>query len=38
MLTTYAKKLDLQIRKTDVESHKIDGSTLNIFEMVIADF
>lgn len=38
MLPTYAKKLGLQIWKTDVRAQKIDGSPLNIFEMVIIGF
>ena len=34
----YAWKLGLKIRKTNVGAQKIDGSTLETFEMVIADF
>ena len=34
----YAKKLGLQIRKTDVSAQKIDGSTLSTFEIVIVVF
>ena len=34
----FAWKLDLHIRKTNVGDHKIDGSALETFEMVIADF
>lgn len=34
----YAKKLGLQIRKTDVRVQKIDRSTLDIFGMVITSF
>ena len=34
----YAQKLGLKIRKTNVGAQKIDGSTLETFGMVIADF
>ena len=34
----YAWKLGLKIRKTNVGAQKINDSTLEIFEMVIADF
>ena len=34
----YAKKLGLQVRKTDVGAPKIDGSTLEIYSMVIVGF
>ena len=34
----YAKKLGLKTQKTNVGAQKIDGSALEIFEMVIADF
>ena len=34
----YAAKLDLQVRKTDIRTQKIDGSTLKTFGMVLADF
>ena len=34
----YAKKLGLDIRKTDVGAQKIDGTTLETFGMVIAAF
>ena len=37
MHPAYATKLSLRIRKIDVSAQKIDGSHLNIFEMVIAD-
>ena len=38
MAPAYAKKLGLQVRKTDVGTQKIDGSTLETYGMVIADF
>ena len=38
MSPAYAKKLGLKTWKTNVGAQKIDGSTLEIFEMVIADF
>ena len=34
----YAEKLGLKTRKTNVGAQKIDGSTLETFGMVIADF
>lgn len=34
----YAKKLGLKTWKTNVGAQRIDGSTLETFEMVIADF
>ena len=34
----FARKLSLNIRKTNVGAQKIDGSTLKPFGMVIADF
>ena len=34
----YAAKLSVKIRKTDIGAQKIDGSTLNIFEIVLASF
>ena len=33
-----AQKLDFYIRKTSVRAQKIDGSTLEIFGIVIDDF
>ena len=38
MAPAYAKKLDLRVRKTDVGTQKIDGSTLETYGMVIAGF
>ena len=38
MSPDYAKKLGLKTRKTNVGAPKIDGSTLETFGMVIADF
>ena len=38
MTPAYAKKLGLRTRKTDIGAQKIDGSSLDTFEMVIADF
>ena len=37
MHPAYATKLGLHTRKIDVSAQKIDGSHLNIFEIVIAD-
>ena len=34
----YAKQLGLQVRKTDVATQKIDSSSFQTFEMVIASF
>ena len=36
--SAYANRLELKTRKTNVGAQKIDGSTLEIFGMVIADF
>ena len=38
MNPNYTQKLGLKIQKTNVGAHKIDGSALETFEMVIADF
>ena len=38
MSLAYAKKLGLKAQKTNVVAQKIDGSALEIFRMVIADF
>ena len=38
MTPDYAAKLGLKVRKTDIGTQKIDSSTLEIFEMVLADF
>ena len=38
MSPAYAKRLGLKIRKTNVGAQKIDGSALETFGMVIADF
>ena len=38
MLPIYAKKLDLQMQKTDVETQKINESTLEIYGIVIGSF
>ena len=38
MNSDYARKLGLKIRRTNVEAQKIDGSALETFGMVIADF
>ena len=38
MTPAYAKELGLQVQKTDVGAQKINGSSLKIFGMVIADF
>ena len=38
MATAYAKKLGLRLKKTDIGSQKIDGSTLETYGMVIAGF
>ena len=34
----YIAKLGLKVQKTDIGAQKIDGSTLDIFEMVLANF
>ena len=38
MTPAYAKKLGLQIRKTDIGAQKIDRWSLDMFEIVIATF
>ena len=38
MSPTYAKRLGLKTWETNVGAQKIDGSTLETFGMVIADF
>ena len=38
MAPTYAKKLGLRVRKTDVGAQKIDGSILETYDMIIAGF
>ena len=38
MTLAFAKQLGLQVQKTDVKAQKIDGSSLQTFEMVIASF
>lgn len=38
MNPTYATKLGLRVRKTDVGAKKIDRSRLDTFRMVIVDF
>ena len=38
MNPVFARKLGLHIRKINVRAQKIDGSTLETFEMVIANF
>ena len=38
MNPAFARKLGLNIQKTNVGAQKIDGSALKIFEMIIADF
>ena len=38
MTLAYAQKLGLRIRKTDVRAQKIDGLSLDTFEMVIVGF
>ena len=38
MTLAYAAKLDLGVRETDIGAQKIDGSTLDTFGMVLADF
>ena len=38
MTPAYAAKLDLQVQKTNIRAQKIDGSTLETFGMVLADF
>ena len=38
MSPAYAKKFDFKTRKTNIRAQKIDGSALETFGMVIADF
>ena len=38
MSPAYAKKLGIKTQKTNVRAQKIDGSTLEIFRIVIANF
>ena len=38
MRSAYVKRLGLKARKTNVGAQKIDGSALETFEMVIANF
>ena len=38
MTPAYAAKLGLKVQKTNIEAQKINGSTFEIFEMVLADF
>ena len=38
MTPTYAAKLGLKVRKTDIGAQKIDGSTLKTFRIVLAGF
>ena len=38
MNPAFARKLGLHIQKTNIGAQKIDGSTLETFGMVIADF
>ena len=38
MSLAYAKRLGLKTRKSDVGAQKIDGSALETFGMVVADF
>ena len=38
MTPTYIAKLGLKVRKTNIGAQKIEGSTLETFGMVLADF
>ena len=38
MTPAYAAQLDLKVRKTDVGTQKIDGSSLATYNMVISTF
>ena len=38
MSPAYAAKLGLKVQKTDIGAQKIDGSTLETFGMILADF
>ena len=38
MTPAYASKLGLKVQPTNVEAQKIDGSTYNTFEIVLANF
>lgn len=37
-ILAYAAKLSLKVWKTDIKTEKIDGSTLNILGIVLANF
>ena len=38
MTPTYAAKLGLKVRKTNIRAQKIDSSILKTFEIVLTDF
>ena len=38
MNPNFAWKLDFKVWKTNIEAQKIDGSILETFEIIIADF
>ena len=38
MTPRYASKLGLKVCPTNIEAQKIDGSTIRMFEMVLASF
>lgn len=38
MTLAYSAKLGLKVQKTDIVTQKIDGFTLDIFEIVLVDF
>lgn len=38
MIPAYASKLDLKIYHTNVSAQKIDGSTFEMFKMILASF
>lgn len=38
MRLDYGQELDFKIWKTNIETHKIDGSILETFGLIIADF
>ena len=38
MTPAYSAKLSLKVRETDIGAQKIDGSILDTFEMILANF
>ena len=38
MTSAYAAKLNFEVQKTNIGAQKIDGSTLNTFEIILGNF